>query len=323
MIRLLALICLLFASPARADELRPGYLELTEGKGHVWAYRWKAPLRGGLAARGTPDFPEDCKPVAMQKTLIENALLINARLHCAKPLAGRSISINGLDQTVNDVLVRIHPLGRPVQIAHATPKQPSVEILERAGAWQVARSYFRLGLEHILGGIDHLLFVACLVLLLTVGWRIVQAVTAFTIAHSITLGGAALGYLGLPQRPVECVIALSILFLAVEIAKRDPARPRFTERFPWIVAFIFGLLHGFGFAGALAEIGLPEGEVPVALLTFNLGVEAGQIGVVLLLLALLALLRRVAAIHLERAVKFASYAIGIVSTNWLFERLIV
>jgi hydrogenase/urease accessory protein HupE len=158
------------------------------------------------------------------------------------------------------------------------------------------------------------------VLLLSGFWTIAKAVTAFTVAHSITLIGTTLGFLGLPQRPVESVIALSILFLAVEIVKKRPDQPRLSERIPWVVAFGFGLLHGFGFAGALNEIGLPESDVPTALLTFNLGVEAGQLVIVALSLAVLELLRRFAAALVQPALRFAAYGIGTISAFWFIER---
>ena len=195
-----------------------------------------------------------------------------------------------------------------------------MEIKAKPDRWQVARTYFITGVEHILFGYDHLLFVVSLVLLLSGFWTIAKAVTAFTVAHSITLIGTTLGFLGLPQRPVESVIALSILFLAVEIVKRKPDEPRLSERIPWVVAFGFGLLHGFGFAGALNEIGLPESDVPTALLTFNLGVEAGQMVIVALSLAVLELLRRYSAVMVSPVLRFSAYAIGTISAFWFIER---
>ncbi|QYU68377.1 HupE/UreJ family protein [Leptolyngbya sp. 15MV] len=185
----------------------------------------------------------------------------------------------------------------------------------------VWRTYFALGVEHILEGWDHLLFVIALVLLLR-RWRpAVIAATAFTLAHSITLAGASLGFLSMPSRPVEVMIALSIVFLAVEIVKRDPARPSLAMRLPWVVAFLFGLLHGFGFAGALASIGLPEGAIVPALVAFNLGVEAGQLLVVAVTLAVVALATRLGRAKVEQGMKLAAYAVGITGAYWLVERL--
>ena len=172
-------------------------------------------------------------------------------------------------------------------------------------------------------GYDHLLFVLCLVLLLSGVWRVAATVTAFTVAHSLTLVATTLEWVSLPRAPVEAAIALSIVFLAVEIVKRDPANPRLSERSPWIIAFLFGLLHGFGFAGALAEIGLPQSEMPTALLTFNLGVEAGQLLIVALAMGGLAIIRRMSATVFRSAITGAAYIIGIVSSAWLIERIIL
>jgi hydrogenase/urease accessory protein HupE len=218
------------------------------------------------------------------------------------------------------VLVRVAPLGRPVQVMRLTAAEPMAEIRIKADAWQVAQTYFVTGVKHILFGYDHLLFVVALVLLLNGFWTVAKAVTAFTVAHSITLIGTILGVLGLPQNPVESVIALSIMFLAIEIIKKDPIQPRLSQRIPWVVSFLFGLLHGFGFAGALKEIGLPETDVPTALLTFNLGVEGGQLVIVITTLTVLALLRRFAKPLMPRVIRLASYAIGITASFWFIQR---
>jgi hydrogenase/urease accessory protein HupE len=209
-----------------------------------------------------------------------------------------------------------------VQALRLTAAEPVATIAAKPDRLQVAKTYFVIGVEHILFGYDHLLFVVSLVLLLSGFWTIAKAVTAFTIAHSITLIGTTIGVMGLPQAPVEAVIALSILFLAVEILKKDPEHPRLSQRLPWLVALVFGLLHGFGFAGALREVGLPESDVPTALLIFNLGVEAGQLLIVLTAIALLAALRRFAESATQPAIKFASYAIGITASFWFIERII-
>ena len=166
-------------------------------------------------------------------------------------------------------------------------------------------------------------FVVALVLLLSGFWTIAKAVTAFTVAHSITLVGTTLGLLGLPQRPVEAIIALSIVFLAVEIVKKREGVPRLSERVPWVVAFLFGLLHGFGFAGALKEIGLPESDVPTALLTFNLGVEAGQLIIVAATIAIVAALRHLRPQAERPAILAATYGIGAVASLWLLERVLL
>jgi hydrogenase/urease accessory protein HupE len=235
-------------------------------------------------------------------------------------VSGEKIGLTDMDNSQTDVLVRVAPLDRPVQTLRLTAAQPIAEISERPNVWQVARTYFLIGIDHILFGYDHLLFVIALVLLLGGGWIVVKAITAFTVAHSITLIGTTLGFFGLPQRPVESVIALSIVFLALEIAKQVPGKPRLSERMPWLIAFVFGLLHGFGFAGALKEIGLPEGEVPSALLTFNIGVEFGQLLIIFATLTLLLALKRWSPSFARPVIRLATLGIGITASFWFIER---
>jgi hydrogenase/urease accessory protein HupE len=323
LLRLLAVLAVLFAAlPARADELRPGYLELTQKDAQHWRMLWKAPVLGGLATRAQPQLPEFCAQSAPTARLEGAALVAESRLTCSRDLAGARIGLKGMEATFTDALVRVAPLGRPVQAARLTPRQTSLVVAAVPDRWEVARSYFAIGVEHILLGWDHLLFVIALVLLLGRLGSVVKAATAFTVAHSLTLAGTTLGAFGLPQAPVEALIALSIVFLAVEIAKRDAAAPRLSERIPWIVAFLFGLIHGFGFAGALREIGLPETEVPMALLTFNLGVEAGQLAIVAVVLAAILLTRRFTPQALRPATLTATYAIGTISSFWFIERML-
>lgn len=319
---LLALCLSIVALPAQADELRPGYLEFTQLNQTEWKLVWKAPVIGGLATRSRPAFPPFCTQSAPQARVEGLVLIAESRLSCSRELAGSQIGLSGMDATFTDALLRVAPLSRPVQAARLTQNQAMVEVATVPDSWEVARSYFVLGVIHILEGYDHLLFVIALVLLIRQPMMVVKAATAFTLAHSITLVGSTLGLVGLAQAPVEALIALSIVFLAVEIVKRDPDHPNLAERAPWIVAFLFGLIHGFGFAGALREIGLPESDVPTALLTFNLGVEAGQLVIIAAVLAALELLRRFAPKALDPATLTATYAIGITSSFWFIERLL-
>ena len=315
--------------PAAADELKPGYLELsqmsvrTPTSAEHWRLIWKAPLKAGLAGAVNPQFPTDCQLSQQHQELVGVLVRTDAAVACDQSLIGRQIALSGLENTVSDVLVRIAPLGQPVQAARLTSNNTRVEVKARPDRLEVVRTYFALGVAHILFGFDHLLFVVALVLLLGGGWKIAKTVTSFTLAHSITLAGATLGFIGLPRAPVESVIALSIIFLAVEIVKSDGRRDRMSERYPWVVAFGFGLLHGFGFAGALAEIGLPQGETPVALLTFNLGVEAGQLVIVAVTLTAMAGLSRLAPARLRLATITAAYAIGGLASAWFISRTLV
>jgi len=315
---------LLFAQPAQADELRPGYLEFTQKTDVNWTLIWKAPMRGGVTPATQPILPKGCAANGEPKRVLGDMAMISTfAVTCKGALAGHSIGLSNFSAAQTDVLVRVAPLGRPVQALRLTAAAPSVEIAAKPDAWQVARTYFVIGIEHIIFGYDHLLFVVALVLLLTGFRTIAIAVTAFTVAHSITLIGTTLGFLGLPQRPVEAIIALSIVFLAVEIVKKKDGAPRLSERVPWVVAFLFGLLHGFGFAGALKEIGLPESDVPTALLTFNLGVEAGQLLIVAATIGLLWALRRLQPNWTRPAIRVSSYAIGAIASMWLLERVLL
>ena len=316
------LVLLTLAAPAGADELRPGYLELTQRDQAHWSMVWKAPILGGLATRASPALPPFCAVEPTAARLSGGAMVATAEVTCTKPLTGAQVGLKGIEASFTDALLRIAPLGRPVQAERLTRERPIATVSEIPNQWQVAQTYTMIGIEHILAGFDHLLFVIALVLLLQNGWIVVKAATAFTVAHSITLAGTTLGLFGLAQAPVEALIALSIVFLAVEIAKQADGTKRLSERIPWVVAFLFGLLHGFGFAGALREIGLPEGEVPLALLTFNVGVELGQLLIIGATLAILALMRRFALPALRPATVIATYTIGGIASFWFIERLV-
>lgn len=323
---LLALWCILAVMPLsalQADELRPGYIEFTEQTPGTWSLSWKRPY--AQPPTGTPPppvLPQGCDYLGeIRQGAAGGAVLGRAEVRCDGPVAGKAIGVADL-LGQSDMLVRVSPLGETPQALRITAAGPEAIIAAEEAHPPVWQTYFAIGVEHILAGWDHLLFVIALVLLLRQWRRAVVAATAFTVAHSLTLAGASLGYLAMPQRPVEVLIALSIVFLAVEIAKANPDRPSLAMRMPWVVAFLFGLLHGFGFAGALAEIGLPDDALVPALVAFNLGVEAGQLLVVAATLAAIAALSRVAAARLEPALRIGSYAIGITGAYWLVDRLV-
>ena len=318
---LLFAILISLSTAASADEMRPGYLDFTQESETQWRLVWKAPAGNGITPGVSPVVPRGCTLGTPSQRTVPRAVVTQWTVECDGAIIGQSIGLANYEASLVDVLLRVAPLDRPSQAIRLTPAEPMAEIAAQPDRWQVARTYFVIGVDHIVFGFDHLLFVLALVLLLKGGWTIAKTVTAFTVAHSITLVGVTLGFFGLPSQPVEAVIALSILFLAVEIVKRREGKPpRLSERIPWLVAFLFGLLHGFGFAGALAEIGLPEDETPMALLTFNLGVEAGQLAVVFLALGVLALVDRFAAMLSHPGRRVAAYAIGITASYWFIER---
>ena len=244
---------------------------------------------------------------------------------CAGGLVGDTIQIAGLRDTVTDVLVRLERLDGTTQVTLLTPSAPSFIVEAAPRALQVARTYLVLGVEHLLGGIDHLLFVLALLIVVKGTRRLIATVTAFTVAHSLTLAGATLGFVHVPGPPVEAAIALSIVFVAAEIIHSRQGNAGLTEKFPWVVAFTFGLLHGFGFASALSEVGLPQAAIPVALLFFNVGVEIGQLLFIASVFAVIAIARRFArrtgTSQPAWAWRVPPYAIGSMAAFWIFQRV--
>lgn len=317
-----AIMIAFVAAPAAAHEVRPAYLDLRETAPDTFAITWKVPARGemrlGLHAR----LPEACvvenEPV---RAIEAGAYLERWTATCAGGLKGAEIAVEGLASTMTDALVRIEYATGDMEVARLLPDRPFFVATGTQTGLEVAQTYFLLGVDHILSGLDHLLFVLALMLLISDRWMLVKTITAFTVAHSITLAGAALGYFSLPQAPVEATIALSIAFVASELVKIKPGERRLSESYPWVVAFAFGLLHGFGFAGALEEIGLPRSDVPLSLLTFNLGVEAGQLMFVAVMLVLLAAAGALVRIPPAPARQIGAYMIGTAAMLWLVPRV--
>jgi hydrogenase/urease accessory protein HupE len=324
----LSLIILLAAShisiaPSFADEVRPAYLEVREIRAGEYTVLLKTPMRGDarLSLHATfSGHTEDVTPIATRTT--GDAAVQTWRMRSSDPLAGQTVGISGLGDTVSDALVRIQFDNGDDWVQRLTPQRPAAVIPAQHAAWGVAAVYLKLGVEHILTGFDHLLFVLGLFMLSRTVWLLVKTVTAFTIAHSITLVLATLGFIHVPSKPVEAVIALSIVFVAAEIVHARNGREGLAAKAPWIVAFTFGLLHGLGFAGALSEVGLPQGHIPTALLFFNVGVEIGQLFFVAAVATLVALVGR-SRLRLPQWVELLpSYAIGSVAMFWVVQRVV-
>jgi hydrogenase/urease accessory protein HupE len=262
--------------------VRPVYLELRQTGPDKYDVLWKVPGRGDDLRFGVyVRLPGNCQKLSeVQTTVVNNAFSDRWSVECKGGLTGQTIMIDGLSSTVIDVLVRLERLDGTTQVTRLTPAAPSLTIESAPSKTQLAVTYTSLGVEHILYGIDHLLFVLGLMLLVRDFRSLVKTITAFTIAHSITLGAATLGFIHVEVAPVEATIALSILFLAAELVRMQRGESGIAQRAPWIVAFAFGLLHGLGFASTLGKMGLPHTEIPIALLLFNIGVEIGQLGFV-------------------------------------------
>ncbi|MFH0350868.1 MAG: HupE/UreJ family protein [Chromatiales bacterium] len=333
--RVLPVFLLLAASAVGvlAHEVRPAYLELKQTGPETYDVFWKVPGRGedlrlGLYVElpaGTTNLTEP------RASFVNSAFAERWSIKRAGGLTGGTIHIAGLSATMTDVLVRVERRDGTPQVTRLTPSAPSFVVEALPHALEIARTYLVLGVEHILLGIDHLLFVLAL-LMLVKGWRrLVGTITAFTLAHSITLAAATLGFVSVPGPPVEACIALSIMFVACEIVRRGQGRSGgLTERWPWVVAFTFGLLHGFGFAGALHEVGLPQNAIPLALLLFNVGVELGQLLFIASVMAALTgaafIGRRLSQLGIDPKPAYAAsesaaaYAIGSVAAFWLIDR---
>ena len=318
------LLLLAFATPAAAHEARPAYLELRQTGADTYDVLWKVPGRGDKLRLGLyVELPDDAVNLEEPRERLADGVY-TARWSIKRPggLVGGRIAIKGLSSTLTDVLVREERLDGTTQVTRVEPSAPSFVVQASPDRYDIAHTYTVLGIGHILGGVDHLLFVLALVLIVGHRWTmLLETITSFTIAHSITLALAALGFVYVPQAPVEAVIALSIVFVASEILHQRAGRPGLTARYPWIVAFVFGLLHGFGFAGALNEVGLPQNEIPLALFLFNVGVEIGQLLFVAVAIAVIAIIQRVPVRWPGWMPKLPPYAIGGLATFWLIQRI--
>ena len=309
---------------AIAHEARPAYLELTETQADRYDVTWRTPVSAGQRLPVVLHLPVDARAI-VEPAVREFVDSVVERQVISLPggLAGKRVDFIGLEATITDVLVRVEARDGSRSTMLVQPAHPTLEFVPTVGAFIVAGAYLVHGVEHILFGYDHLLFVFALMLIVRNVRVLVATVTAFTIAHSITLALATLGVVRVPGPPVEAAIALSILLLACEIPRMRAGQPSLTAKWPWLVAFSFGLLHGFGFASALAEIGLPKSDVPLALLTFNVGVEIGQLSFIAVVLVSFAILRRgaIPRLVMETARPVMTFVVGTLAAFWFFERI--
>jgi hypothetical protein len=313
-----------FSTSVEAHRLQPAYLEINEQTTGTFNILWKRPLVGNKPMNIYPQLPAGCsnltEPVLRpsQSGAIERWLV-----DCGEGgIINETVVIAGLESTVTDTLLRIELADGSMHTSVLRPDSPTFLVPAKPSKAKVAGSYLGLGIEHILGGFDHLLFVLGLLLIVRSTMLLIKTITAFTLAHSVTLALAALGFVHVPQTPVEAVIALSILFLATELSKQHRGEIGLTSKAPWIVALSFGLLHGFGFAGALSEIGLPQMDIPLALLFFNVGVEVGQLMFVAAVLAVTWMIQKAKVKWPAWAEQMPAYAIGSLAAFWFIQRTV-
>lgn len=313
---------LLLTCAAQAHESRPAYLEINETAPGTFSVLWRTPVLAGRPLPVALKLPDNLKNLKEPITQELADSLVERRSVIAGPEgpAGARIEFPGLQLTITDVLVRIRRLDGRDTTTIIRPSQPWVEIAATPGKLAIVDNYVLHGIQHILFGVDHLLFVLGLLLIVKDRWMLIKTITAFTVAHSLTLAIATLGYASAPMLPLNAAIALSILFLGPEIVRSWRGETSFTIRHPWVVAFIFGLIHGFGFASALTSAGLPRKDLPLALLSFNVGVEFGQVAFVLLIVLLERSFRQL-LIRWPRWVEaLPGYAVGSLGAFWTIQR---
>jgi len=321
---LAAAFALCCCSVAIAHEVRPGFLELTQTAEETYNFLWKKPSGGEVELQIAPVVPAQCRlvvPGAQQ--LSPGAVVVRGQLSCPGGIAGKTLAIAGLESTITDVLVRVNHADGRLESHLLRPTSASVTFGGDTGLAERALGYVQLGFQHILLGADHLLFVLGLMLIVADRWMLVKTLTAFTVAHSITLALATLGYASAPLLPLNAAIALSILFLGPEIVRAWRGETSFTIRHPWVVAFAFGLLHGFGFASGLSAMGLPKDEIPLALLLFNVGVELGQLAFVLLVVLLERAFRVLEVRWPLPMQRLPGYVVGTLGAFWTIQRTLV
>ena len=305
-----------------ADEFRPALLELREDENGWVEVTWKVPRVSGKVLALKPVLPEFMKAIGSGSgRQVPGAWLQTTTYRTGgESLSGATLSVEGLEAVPTDVMLRIKMKDGSEHAAILRSANNSFTVPPEATKWTVAKDYTKIGMVHILEGYDHLLFLLALLLIVVRFRKLLWTITAFTVAHSITLALSTLGVVNVPSAPTEAIISLSILFLAVEILRMQAGKRALTAEYPWVVSFSFGLFHGLGFAGALSEVGVPSNEVPLALLMFNVGVEAGQILFVTVVAGLFALVRKLKLPTPKFGEKILPYAIGILAAFWTIER---
>jgi hydrogenase/urease accessory protein HupE len=321
-------LCLLLLVPlapgVMAHELRPAYLELRQTGLDTYDVLWKVPARGeDLRLALYVRFPEDCRQTTPRRTFAGGAYVERWGVQRPGGLTGGTIRIDGLTATLTDVLVRLERLDGTTYVVRLTPSVSSFMVEATPGRWQTVATYVKLGVEHIMLGVDHLLFVLGLLLIVQGRMLLLKTITAFTVAHSLTLAVATLGYANAPLPPLNVAIALSILFLGPEVVRSWRGETSLTIQYPWVVAFAFGLLHGFGFASGLSTTEMPQTELPLALLSFNIGVEFGQLGFVAMALLMVGSFGVLDIRWPGWILRAPGYVVGTCGAYWTIQRTVM
>ena len=320
MIRLLLLL-LYSSSYLLGHTLKPAYLEIKSIGENKYATKWKAPLFDNKELSIAPIFPKICQKSLTNRVKDSNILFISHLLICKETLLGKDIFIQNIENEMRTVIFHFSE-NNLSYFSELNPTHPSINIKSATNHSQNTLNYIVLGIKHILLGYDHLLFVLGLLLLIQRGKILIQTITAFTLAHSITLGASALGYISISEIFIEIIIALSIVILAVEILYAQRGKIGLCSKYPWGVALFFGLIHGFGFANVLAELTLPQEHIILALLFFNIGIELGQIFFISLLLIVYYIFRFfMKEQYLLQGKTLVAYSIGTIASYWFIERL--
>lgn len=318
------LLLLLSSGPQLlAHTFAPSLLELHQAAGGAVAVRFKQPEVRVAGSRLRPVLPPSCQPAGVPEVAREGTGIVTLWQAACGELVGEELAVEGIAGSGADVLLRLELADGRVLHQVLTADRPAFLVPQKAGFFDVAKLYVRLGVQHILLGFDHLLFVLGLVLLVSGRRRLLATITAFTLGHSVTLALAALGLVHVPSGPTEAAIALSIFVLAGELVKSREGNgaTSWLQRSPWLVGIVFGLLHGLGFAGALSEVGLPEGEIPAALFSFNVGIEIGQLVFIAVVLAAGWALARLPRSLTAQFASAPAYVIGTLAAFWFCERL--
>lgn len=313
----ISLLLWIFAASAHAHEVRPAYLKLTETAQDEFSVIWKQPQVDNRRLKIKPVFPEVCSETS-ERGLENYGDTVIERWSLACPLTSGTLTLEGLDRTLTDAFVDIDFLSRDDIRTVLKPSQISLDLADAPTS--AVGSYLKIGIEHVLAGWDHLLFILGLVLLVRPR-QVIGVATSFTVAHSLTLAITAMGLVTVPSRPVEILIAASIVLLAIEVIRKHRGETSLATRKPWLIAFAIGLIHGFGFAGALADIGLPKGQELLALFLFNIGVEVGQVIVILIAFCALWAIAKISKPTRRFTETLVTYSIGAIGMFWVIERL--